>query len=220
MNALPSFVYTGQCLSQILTASHVHILENTHTKTLATCGQRQIFAFSNFSSGLQDQQGVVWGDRKFATVVVAMEKKKKRFDWQFHLGFGQRFCFDDKSRNHYYCIGFVFGGLSRGKFVLSYEVINGEEELEIVRNKRKRTDRVESGSGMRMYSTNQLVRQDIPKVVGDILSARESTQKAFFAAVQQLFSFGSELPDVTLFEEPLVINFYISKSLYFFPYSS
>ena len=70
--------------------------------------------------------------------------------------------------------------------------------------KRRRSTFDGESSRIRHYSTNQLVPVDIPKVVGDILSARESTQRDFFDAVRHLFSFGSSLPEVTHFDQQQV----------------
>ena len=158
-------------------------------------------AFATLSKSLRDPSGTVWGDRNFATVVVGVDKEKK-FDWRFHLGFGQRFSNDLDCPDHYYCIGFLYGGVSRGKSMIAFEVVEGECFERTGKRKRSTTDK--ESSRIRLYSTNQLVPVDVPKVVGDIKSARESTQRDFFDAVGQLFSYGSSLPEVTHFDQQQV----------------
>jgi hypothetical protein len=184
-----------------MTENHKDILRLMHGKPLVFCALRQGCAFATLSKSLRDPSGTVWGDRNFATVAVGIDKEKK-FDWRFHLGFGQRFSYDLDCPDHYYCIGFLYGGVSRGKSMIAFEVDDGAR-FERTGKRRRSTFDGES-SRIRHYSTNQLVPVDIPKVVGDILSARESTQRDFFDAVRQLFSFGSSLPEVTHFDQQQV----------------
>ncbi len=204
------------------------ILNSTHTKPVESCGKYRSCAFTTLSNSLQHPQKPVWGDRRYASAIAALTSftsisrplkpfwgdcrfapviaaldKGGQFDWRFHLGFGQRFSFDGNSQNHYYCIGFAFGGIARGKFMIAYEEINGEIP-ERSSKKRKFSAGDSPGSGVRLYSVNQLVPVDIPRVVGDILSANEATQAAFFTAVQQLFSSNAPLPDVTKLEKDQV----------------
>jgi hypothetical protein len=184
-----------------MTESHKDILRSTHGNALVTCAVRQGCAFATLSHSLNDPSGTVWGDRNFATVVVGLDKEKQ-FDWRFHLGFGQRFSFGLDSGDHYYCIGFLYGGFTRGKTMIAFEVVEGECFERTGKRKRSTTDK--ESSRIRLYSTNQLVPVDVPKVVGDIKSARESTQRDFYDAVGQLFSYGSLLPEVTHFDQQQV----------------
>lgn len=237
-NDLRSYVYNGNVFDDdSMAEGHFTILNSTHRKPVEFCAKNRSCGFTTLSNSLQDPLKPVWGDRRYASAIAALTTftsysrplkpflddrryataiaaldKGGQFDWRFHLGFGQRFSFDGTSQNHYYCIGFVYGGITRGKFMIAYEEINGE--IPGLSSKKRRYSAGDSpGSGVRLYSVNQLVPVDIPRVVGDILSANEATQAAFFTAVQQLFSSNALLPDETKLEKDQVQLLF---STYFF----
>jgi hypothetical protein len=198
-----------------MTADYMQKLNRMHTEPVEFCAKNRTCAFTSLCKSLQDPLKPVWGDRKYAPIIVAMEKvgaAGEHFDWRFHLGFGQRFFIGVGGKNYYYCMGFAYGGLSRGKFVIAYEM----REEQYRDKKRKHSSGVTVESGIRLYSTNQVVQCHIPRVDGDILSASETAQEAFFAAVQHLFSFNSVLPDVTILDKEQVSRYFLTILLLYF----
>jgi len=208
LNDLASYVYSSDVVSSSMTERNNRILSACHSKPLETCAKLQKYAFLTLSGdSIQDPGRNIWGDRKFATVVVS-KNDKGQLDWVFHLGFGHRFVFNQESGHQYYCVGFLYGSSARGKLLLAVEISDGQNSGLLGKRRRQEEESVGDSNDanrgiadIRVYSTHQLIQVGIPKVEGNILTAVEGIRNRFFSAEKNLFSKDSELPQTTLFSE-------------------
>ena len=178
----------------------------SHSEPLETCAKLNAYTLLTLTGdSLQSPETRVWGNRRFATVIVA--RRDEQLDWRFHLGFGHRFVFDDRSPHQYYCIGFSFSKGVRGKHLIAVEISVGDEGGLLLGKKRQRddADNVEGGStNVRVFPTSNLVPFGIPRVAGNILSATNDIRSRFFTAVRNLFAKGSALPEISSFSDAQV----------------
>jgi len=178
----------------------------SHSEPLETCAKLNAYTLLTLTGdSLQSPETRVWGNRRFATVIVA--RRDEQLDWRFHLGFGHRFVFDDRSPHQYYCIGFSFSKGVRGKHLIAVEISVGDEGGLLLGKKRQRddADNVEGGStNVRVFPTSNLVPFGIPRVAGNILSATNDIRSRFFTAVRNLFAKGSALPAISSFSDAQV----------------
>lgn len=179
----------------------------SHSEPLETCAKLNAYTLLTLKGdSLQSPETRVWGNRMFATVIVA-KKDKHLLDWRFHLGFGHRFVFDERSPHQYYCIGFSFTKGVRGKHLIAVEISVGDEGGLLLGKRRQRddADNVEGGStNIRVFPTTNLVPFGIPRVAGNILAANHGIRNRFFTAVRNLFSKGSALPAISSFSDDQV----------------
>lgn len=163
--------------------------------------------FMTLKNHLHQPETPVWGERfLYAPVIVEMmkmSKSKPAPNWNYFLGFGQRFLLNASQTDDgvlYFCVGFAISTTcKRDRHVIVYASLAPDARRKLAElhapGKVQKLMRAVQQSPLRRYSLGSIIPGTVvPRVVGTILEAEATTQQEFFDAVETLFSPGGQLP--------------------------
>jgi hypothetical protein len=156
--------------------------------------------------GFNQPTAPVWG-RQFLYSPVIVEELKAGSNipnWKNYLGFGHQFLLNASQTEDgvlYFCVGFsVSSTCQRIRHAIVYLTLDpdAEERLTWLHHDSVKVQRLMADIEkypLRRFTLGTLIPgMIIPRVVGTILEADESTQLGFFKAVESLFKAGGQLP--------------------------
>jgi hypothetical protein len=182
--------------------------------------------FMTLKAGLNQPTEPVWGNRyQYAPVIVEIQKKstakiKMLPNWNFFMGFGQQFLLNASQTEdgiHYFCVGFAISPTClRERHAIAFLSLapGAKEKLTALHKDPQKVQKLMADvqrSPLRRYPLSTLIPGTIvPRVVGTILDAPETTRRQFFAAVTHLFSPEGQLPSEYHLETKSQVCFFSS----------
>jgi hypothetical protein len=191
-------------------------LQAQHAQKDLAVLSRSNMMFLTLKTGFNEPTEPVWGNRyQYAPVIAEIQKKsggKRNLlpNWNFFLGFGQRFLLNASQTEdgiHYFCVGFALSTTcQRERHAIAFLCLapGAKEKLTALHKDPEKVKKLMTDvqrSPLRRYPLCSLIPGTIvPRVVGSLLDAPETTQHQFFAAVTHLFSPEGQLPSEYHFE--------------------
>jgi hypothetical protein len=156
--------------------------------------------------GFNQPTAPVWGSQFLYSPVIVEELKAGSNvpNWKNYLGFGHQFLLNASQTVDgmlYFCVGFsVSSTCQRIRHAIVYLTLDpdAEERLTWLHHDSVKVQRLMADIQkypLRRFTLGSLIPgMIVPRVVGTILEADESTQLGFFKAVESLFKAGGQLP--------------------------
>ena len=198
-------------------------LQAQHAQKELAFLSRSHMLFLTLKKGFTQPTEPVWGNRyQDAPVIAEMKKKsggnsKLLPNWNLFLGFGQRFLLNASQTEdgiHYFCVGFALSTTcQRERHAIAFLSLDtgAEEKLTALHKDPHKVKKLMTDvqrSPLRRYPLCSLIPGTIvPRVVGSILDAPETTQRQFYATVTHLFSPEGQLPSEYHFESKSQVCF-------------